>query len=182
MTQEEGMLLLKIARSAIEAHLSQHPFVLPEVRNPALWERRGAFVTLNTKGHLRGCIGRVEPTTPLIQTVSQMAMEAAFNDPRFMPLRKEELSSVALEVSVLSLLKKIHDVGEVKVGRDGLLIQRDFASGLLLPQVAREFHWSKEEFLTQTCIKAGLESEAWKEEKTEIHTFTAEVFSETEKF
>ena len=79
-----------------------------------------------------------------------------------------------------SLLKKIHDVGEVKVGRDGLLIQRGFASGLLLPQVATEYHWSKEEFLTQACIKAGLSSDAWKEEETEINTFIAEVFSETE--
>ena len=178
MTQEEGILLLKVARSAIEAHLSQRPFVLPEVRNPLFLEKRGIFVTLNAKGNLRGCIGRLEPTTPLIETVSQMALEAAFNDPRFLPLRGEELPSVLLELSIISTVKKIHEIKEIQVGRDGLLIQRGVASGLLLPQVATVYHWTKEEFLTHTCLKAGLSTDAWKEGGTEIFTFTAEIFSE----
>ncbi len=130
------------------------------------------------KGELRGCIGRLEPTEPLMQTVSQMAVEAAFRDPRFSPLREEEWEEVSLEVSVLSDMRKIQDIREIVVGRDGLLIQQGAASGLLLPQVATENRWTRELFLAYTCRKALLPEGAWKEAGTEIYTFTAEIFSE----
>lgn len=179
LTPEEGKSLLKVARSAIECYFRKRPLVLPKEQAPTLWERRGAFVTLNdAMGNLRGCIGRVESKDPLIQTVSQMAVEAAFNDPRFLPLREEELPTVSLEVSALSPLSKIRHEEELEVGRDGLLIQRGFASGLLLPQVATENRWTREEFLSYACIKAGLPGQAWKEKETEIYRFTAEIFSE----
>lgn len=179
MTQEEGVLLLKIARSTIESHLRHKVPRIPEVKSGGLLERKGAFVTLyQREGELRGCIGRLEPAEPLLQTVSEMALEAAFHDPRFLPLREEELAEISLEVSVLSPMKKIKDIREVVVGRDGLLIQRGPASGLLLPQVATENRWTKEQFLAYTCRKAGLFDDAWKREGTEIHAFTAEIFSE----
>jgi len=178
MTQEEGALLLKVARTAIEHHLAQKPPPPLDQKNPHLWEKRGAFVTLMKEGKLRGCIGRIEETHPLIETVSQMAIEAAFNDPRFAPLKKEELPLLFLEVSILSSLKKVTDSQTIQVGRDGLLVQKGFFSGLLLPQVAEEYHWTREEFLTNTCYKAGLPADAWKEEDTALYTFTAEIFSE----
>lgn len=180
VTAEEGKILLTVARSVIESHLYQKPFHLSHEVPLDLLERRGAFVTLNTGGQLRGCIGRVEPSEPLIQTVSRMALEAAFNDPRFLPIQKEEWSAVSVEVSVLSSLTKVKTPKEVQVGRDGLLIQRGFTSGLLLPQVATENHWTREEFLMHTCLKAGLPADAWKKEATDIYTFTAEIFSERE--
>ena len=178
ITPENGILLLKMARSAIESHLHHRPAALPKEENPALWEKRGAFVSLKKGEELRGCIGRVEPTEPLIKTVSHVAVEAAFNDPRFTPLKEEELQKVSLEVSVLSPLTKVRGLEEIQVGRDGLLVHRGFATGLLLPQVAIENRWSKEEFLTYTCFKAGLPGGAWKEEGTDLYTFVAEVFSE----
>ena len=179
MTREEGLFLLKAARSAIEAHLHDQVSSLPETESPVLWEKRGAFVTLHdTGGDLRGCIGRVASTEALIQTVSQMAVEAAFHDPRFLPLKKEELESVSLEVSVLSQVRRMNDLDDIEIGRDGLLIHKGVASGLLLPQVAAENRWDRETFLAHTCMKAGLSPAAWKEEDTEISIFTAEIFSE----
>ena len=179
MTREEGALLLKAARSAIEAHLRDQVPSLPETENPALLEKRGAFVTLHdVGGDLRGCIGRVASTEALIQTVSQMAVEAAFHDPRFLPLKKEELESVSLEISVLSQVRRMNDLHDIEVGRDGFLIQKGFASGLLLPQVAAENGWNRETFLAHACMKAGLPPAAWKEEDAEIYTFSAEIFSE----
>ena len=178
MTQEEGALLLKVARTAIEHHLAQKLPPPLDQKNPHLWEKRGAFVTLMKEGRLRGCIGRIEGTYPLIETVSQMAIAAAFNDPRFAPLQVEEFPFILLEVSVLSPLVQVKDPLTIQVGGDGLLVQRGFFSGLLLPQVAKEYHWTREEFLANTCYKAGLPAEAWKEKETELYTFTTEIFSE----
>lgn len=179
MTPEEGKLLLQVARSAIESHFQQKKPLLPTTQSAGLLEKRGAFVTLHKrKGELRGCIGRLEPQGPLVQTVSEMAIEAAFHDPRFAPLRKEEWKEVSLEVSVLSDMRKIQDIREIVVGRDGLLIQRGAASGLLLPQVATENRWTRDLFLAYTCRKALLPEGAWKEAGTEIYTFTSEIFSE----
>ena len=178
MTQEEGALLLKVARTAIERRLSQKRPPPLNQTDPHLLEKRGAFVTLMKEGKLRGCIGRIEGTHPLIETISQMAIEAAFNDPRFTPLKKEEFPLLLLEVSVLSPLQKVTDPQAIQVGRDGLLVQKGFFSGLLLPQVAQEYHWTREEFLANTCYKAGLPAETWKEKDATLYTFTAEIFSE----
>lgn len=177
MTSEEGKFLLKVARSAIERHLGGAS-LSPEEKGSHLSEKRGAFVTLHMRGSLRGCIGRVEATEPIIQTVSQMAIEAAFSDPRFLPLTAEELPSIQLEISILSPRTKIQSLEEIQIGRDGLLIEKGFRTGLLLPQVATENRWTKEEFLAYACMKAGLSGDAWKEEGVTIYTFTAEIFSE----
>lgn len=177
-TQTEGALLLKVARSAIESHLHHRPVVLPKEEKPVLWEKWGVFVTLKKREELRGCIGRIEPTEPLIKAVSHVALEAAFNDPRFAPLREEELEGLSLEVSILSPLRKVRHPEEIQVGRDGLLVHKEFSSGLLLPQVAVESRWTREEFLTYTCLKAGLPATSWREEGVDFYTFTAEVFSE----
>ena len=179
MTREEGKALLRIARSAIETHLGQKVPSLPETLGPGVLEKRGVFVSLHQKGgELRGCIGRLEPNEPLARTVFEIAVAAAFRDPRFSPLRKEELGEIGLEISVLSPLKKNQKIDTVVIGREGLLIRKGEASGVLLPQVATENRWSPEEFLRQTCKKAGLPEGAWKEAETEIYTFTAEIFSE----
>lgn len=178
MTREEGEALLKIARSAIERELGKESDAVSAKAPPELLRKQGAFVTLRKEGMLRGCIGRIEATEPLIQTVSQMAFEAAFHDPRFPPLEQEELSGVLLEVSVLSPLKKIQNIQEIRLGKDGLLIRKGPHVGLLLPQVASEQKWGLETFLSHTCLKAGLRPETWKDKETEIFTFTAEIFSE----
>ena len=173
------MFLLEVARSAIGTHLRHKSLRPPETENPLFLEKRGVFVTLHdAAGELRGCIGRVAATEPLIETVSQMAIEAAFHDPRFFPLKEEELEKVSLEISVLSELRKMNSPDGIEVGRDGLLIQRGAASGLLLPQVATENGWDRQTFLTYTCRKAGLPADAWKEKETELYTFTAEILSE----
>ena len=169
--------LLEIARRSVEGYLKDGKvptFVVPE---PELREERAAFVTLTKQGRLRGCIGYTDPTLPLYQTVASCAVSAAFSDPRFSPLRKEELSQIRIEISILTPLKKIEDISEIQVGRDGLFIKKGACRGLLLPQVATEGGWDKEGFLQQTCCKASLPADAWKE-GAEIYTFSAEIFHE----
>ena len=178
LSLDEKRTLLAAARSAIEAKfLKKHP-PLGVVKSPSLIEKKGAFVTLTVEGNLRGCIGRVEPQTPLFETVSEMAVSAAFQDPRFPPLTLPELSRCVLEISVLSALKRLSDLRELEVGKQGLMVRRGFSSGLLLPQVAAHNRWSAEEFFGQGCLKAGIPIDAWRKPETELFTFTAEVFSE----
>jgi AmmeMemoRadiSam system protein A len=148
--------LLEIARRSMEGYLKEGKVPAFQVTEPELQQHRAAFVTLTKQGHLRGCIGYTDPTLPLYQTVASCAVSAAFSDPRFPPLRKEELSQIRIEISILTPLKKIEDASEIQVGRDGLLIKT---------------------FLQQTCCKACLPADAWKE-GAEIYTFSAEIFHE----
>ena len=180
ITPEDGKTLLQAARTAIARHLQQKrdPLFDEERFKKSLWEKRGVFVTLTQEGRLRGCVGYLEPSQPLIRAVAQVAVEAAFHDPRFLPLKEEEWPAVSLEISVLSPMVQVTDFSAIQVGRDGLLVRKGVASGLLLPQVASEYRWTREEFLTQTCLKAGLSTGAWKEKKTRVYSFTAEIFSE----
>jgi uncharacterized protein (TIGR00296 family) len=148
--------------------------------------KRGVFVTLNgyPSKELRGCIGYPEPVLPLKNALKDSALNAAFEDPRFEPLRKDELDHITIEVSLLTKPVKINKKGEdiakeVMAGRDGLIVTKGFYRGLLLPQVATEYHWDVEEFLDQTCIKAGLSPKQWKEEGIIVEKFTAEIFYET---
>lgn len=127
---------------------------------------------------LRGCIGQIEVTGTLYDTVKSVAHSAAFSDHRFSPLSIDELPAVELEISVLSPLHRITEATEIQPGEHGLLMRRGGRSGLLLPQVATERNWDRETFLTQTCRKAGLENDSWQDSETEIYTFTAEVFDE----
>jgi AmmeMemoRadiSam system protein A len=139
----------------------------------------GAFVTLHIKGKLRGCIGYPEPELPLVEVVERCAVSAALSDPRFPPLTVAEWSDVDLELSVLGPIERVDDIREVVVGRDGLIAEFGRRRGLLLPQVAIEWNWDANEFAAQTCIKAGLPSDAW-QKGAKLFRFEAEVFGESE--
>ena len=178
LTGQEKDLLLTIARKSIEARLAGIKMSPPEIGSGALKEKRGAFVTLKKQGRLRGCIGFIEARKPLGETVEEMAQAAAFNDPRFPPVREDELKSLDIEISALTPLKQIHDVGEIEVGRHGIYIVKGLRSGLLLPQVASEYKWDRTTFLEETCRKAGLRDDAWKDPDAQIFIFSAQVFSE----
>lgn len=138
----------------------------------------GAFVTLRKGGKLRGCIGNIISDRPLSETICDMSVSAAFRDPRFTPLSKDELDNISIEISILSPLEKVEHISKIKQGRDGLYVKNGFYSGLLLPQVATEQNWDRETFVNQTFKKAGLDSSYRDDENTEIYSFTAEVFSE----
>ncbi len=178
LSQADKDLLLKVARGAIQAHL-QDQAAPPLKEVPAvLTEPRGVFVSLHRQGRLRGCIGYLDAVKPLLQSVQEMAAAAAFHDPRFQPLRQDELPDLEIEISVLTPMRLIKNVDEIEVGKHGLYIQRGLDRGLLLPQVATEYHWDRTTFLQQTCCKACLPADAWKDPVTRIYTFTAEIFSE----
>ncbi|MBA4392288.1 MAG: AMMECR1 domain-containing protein [Desulfobacca sp.] len=175
-TAEEKTFLLKLARGAIEHSLLGSPMPSREGETNKLSEKRGAFVTLKTKGQLRGCIGHTQAFKPLSQTIIDMAQAAAFQDPRFPPLSKQELKDLSIEISALTPFRQIQDIKEIQVGKHGLFIERGFNAGLLLPQVATEYGWDAQTFLEHTCQKAGLPKDAWKDKKTKIQVFSAEIF------
>jgi AmmeMemoRadiSam system protein A len=171
--------LLALARSAIEAAVQRGDSPDLPVASPLLAVPSGAFVSLHERGRLRGCIGQIDAIHPLAVTVARCAAAAAMEDPRFPPVTPDELSGLEIEISVLSPLLPVRPE-EIEVGRHGLLVSRGWQRGLLLPQVATQFHWNRERFLQETCHKAGLEADAWQNPGTKIEAFTAEVFSETE--
>ncbi|MGA2222867.1 MAG: AmmeMemoRadiSam system protein B [Syntrophobacteraceae bacterium] len=178
LSKEERGELHSIARKAIEAKLtsgSPNSRAVPK-DFPKLKEPRGAFVTIYKKGELRGCIGQIIPRMPLAEAVAAMAEEAAFRDPRFLPVRSDELGDLTIEISVLTPLQKIHSTDEIEVGKHGIVIARDGSMGLLLPQVATEYGWNRTEFLEHCCLKAGLAPNVWKDKETEIYIFSADVF------
>ncbi len=176
LTEAEKQTLLDIAKKTIESRLTGKGIPDFHVDSEILKEKRGAFVTLKKHGHLRGCIGYIEARKPLYKTVSEMAIAAAFNDPRFPPLTRDEFSNITIEISVLSPLKEIKDVKEIEVGSHGIYIVKGFNCGLLLPQVAAEYKWDRMTFLAETCCKAGLHPGAWKDEGCKIYIFAADVF------
>ena len=135
-------------------------------------------MTLRKDGDLRGCIGSIRAMEPLYRAVASSAIAAAFRDPRFFPVRKDEIGHLELEISVMGPIEQVRDVNEIEVGRDGLIISRGRFAGLLLPQVASEYGWDRETFLDQTCLKAGLQPDAWRSPDTRIEKFAAEVFGE----
>jgi AmmeMemoRadiSam system protein A len=142
-------------------------------------EKRGVFVTLTLRGRLRGCIGTVEAFEPLGESIARCAASAALHDPRFTPVRADELHELRIELSVLSPPEPILPA-DIEIGKHGLLISRGSRRGLLLPQVAGEHKFSREQFLEATCRKAGLDAKAWQEPQTQISGFFCEVFSEEE--
>jgi hypothetical protein len=177
LSNEKKGFLLKLARDTIKATLDHKPLAPIKIEDPILLSHYGAFVTLNKQGQLRGCIGSLVGEKPLYLTIQQMAIEAAFRDPRFPPLTKEELSQVEIEISVLSPLERITNVEQIEVGKHGIYHIRGFNRGVLLPQVATEHGWDKYRFLDHTCLKAGLNVGCWRA-GAEIYIFSAEVFSE----
>ena len=176
LTEYEKDTLHKIAYESIKSKLEGRDFSLEYEITSNLAQKRGAFVTLHKFGELRGCIGNIIGIEPLHITVKNMAQAAAFEDPRFAPLKYEELKDIDIEISVLSPLKRIADINEIEVGKHGIYLRKGFNSGLLLPQVATEYNWDRLTFLDQTCIKAGLYPDCWKEKDTEIYIFSADVF------
>lgn len=178
---EEKRRLLEIARRSIEGYLVNGKYLDSADSSAELKAVSGAFVTLHKKGELRGCIGNIVGQKPLIETVRDMAIEAAVADPRFSPVSPEELKDIDIEVSVLSPLKKVSDISEFQLGIHGVLVRRGQRQGVFLPQVANETGWSKEQFLSYLCShKAGLPADSWKDPETEIFIFSALIFSEKE--
>ncbi len=180
LSDDERRELLRLARASIVSALGDGPPPTPGMESDVLESPSGAFVTLHENGRLRGCIGSIQASRPLVETVVSMAVEAALRDPRFPPVRSEELDGIDIEISVMSPLEAVEDVSEIEVGRDGLIIQRGAHSGLLLPQVATEYGWDRDTFLDHTCQKAGLPPGTWREPGTTILRFSAEVFGENE--
>jgi AmmeMemoRadiSam system protein B/AmmeMemoRadiSam system protein A len=177
LTEEEKRLLHRIARRAIEDAITQKHEQEPEPNaSPALMQKRGVFVTIKKHGRFRGCIGYIKGIKPLCQAVREMVVAAAFHDPRFPPITEGELPDLEIEISVLTPVRQIKSVEEIEVGKHGILIEKGFHSGLLLPQVATEHGWDCKTFLEHCCLKAGLPRDAWQNEKTRICTFSAEVF------
>lgn len=181
LSKEEQQYLLHFARKTIEAKMRGEEPPSFDEKFTRLKEQRGAFVTINKNGNLRGCIGLVTGIKPLYQTIQSVAEAAAFHDPRFQPLTEAELPDTTLEISVLTPMRKISNIKKIKVGRHGLFIKLGDAQGLLLPQVAANNGWSRQTFLEHTCIKAGLPKDAWKNPDAEIMIFSAQVFGEETK-
>jgi AmmeMemoRadiSam system protein A len=177
LTEDNQQLLLQIARNAVRSYLSGQPPHLPGVPGGMLTEPHGVFVSIHKGGQLRGCIGNVHPAGPLYRTAAECAIAAAVGDSRFMPLMMAELPEVDFEISVLSTMVRMRDFREIEVGTHGLLISKQDVHGLLLPQVATMYGWDRERFLQETCKKAGLSPDDWKEDAT-IQHFTALVFGE----
>ena len=177
LSSDDWLALVKIARHAIASAVVER--CIPEFPPfpPALSEPRGAFVSLYCAGTLRGCVGQVENAGPLADVVARSAINAALNDSRFSPVRIEEIPELKIEISVLGALEPIRPEAIVP-GRHGLLVACGAWRGLLLPQVASERNWSGQRLLEETCIKAGLARDAWRETQTEIFAFTAEIYSE----
>ena len=176
LSEEEKEELHRIARTVIEKKTRGEPLPAFEAETEKLGEERGAFVSLYKRGMLRGCIGSLQPSAPLLKTIEDMAQAAAFRDPRFRPVTEDELPHLDLEISVLTPLQEIDDPEEVQVGLHGIMIRKGRQSGLLLPQVATERNWDRTTFLEETCRKAGLPKTAWRDEDTKIYVFSADVF------
>jgi hypothetical protein len=184
----DGRVVVQLARSALEAHIRCAKIREQSWSSGFLSEKRGVFVTLNALGggheRLRGCIGFPYPEKKLGEAVQEAAIAAASEDPRFRPVRLEELDSIVVEVSVLTPPTPLEaarraDVQKiVRIGQDGLIVSRSYHSGLLLPQVATEFGFDQQEFLSQACVKAGLMPDAWLDRETRLQVFQAEVFAE----
>jgi AmmeMemoRadiSam system protein A len=169
-------LLLQLAREAITAHVSSAVPPAPE-ETGVLARPAGAFVSIHNRGELRGCIGHIEANEPLGRVVVRCAIAACSTDPRFPGVAATELPELDIEVSLLGPLEPIAGVEDIEIGRHGLVVEQGGNRGLLLPQVAVEWHWDSETFLAQTCHKAGLPRDAWKK-GARLWRFEAEVFGE----
>jgi AmmeMemoRadiSam system protein A len=170
--------LLRIARSTLESALSTGKIPEITITEPALLEYAGAFVSLHEQEDLRGCIGQIVPDRELYRIVQSCAINAALDDPRFPSVAAAELPRITIEISVLTSMERVTDSRTIEVGRHGLYIVQGSRRGLLLPQVATRYDWDRETFLAQTCRKAGLREDAWRDRSTAICRFEAQVFSD----
>ena len=185
LSDSDGEKLVKMARAVVTKYLkTKNRMKLDSEFEEAFSANAGVFVTLNHQFNLRGCIGYVLPDKKLYNALEDAAIAAATEDPRFPPVTYEELDQITFEVTVLTPPQEIEVIdpkeypSKIKVGRDGLIVKSGFNSGLLLPQVPKEYGWDEEEFLGHTCKKAGLHKEQWKEKDTKILKFEGVVFKE----
>jgi uncharacterized protein (TIGR00296 family) len=193
LTQNEGEYIVKLARNAVGYYLKTGQILQVPSDAPAKFkEKCGVFVTINKiqkgrerKHELRGCIGFPYPTHTLVQAVIEAAISSATQDPRFYPMKAEELDQVFFEVSVLTPPEAVEVTNpkdycsKIKVGKHGLIVERSYCKGLLLPQVPVELKWDEEEFLCQCCLKAGLPPDSWLLKGTKIFTFSSIIAQET---
>lgn len=177
LNPEQGRILLRMARGSIAQRLKLQS---EDVETNGTWleQPQGVFVTLRIEHHLRGCIGFPEPIMPLGEAVAKAAVGAAFHDPRFPPVRKDEFPHLQIEVNVLTPPRPITDPKGIEVGRHGIIVEAHGRRGLLLPSVPVEYGWDRETFLAQTCFKAGLPPDTWKESGTIIYVFESTSFQE----
>ena len=178
LSRDSEKELLRLARASIEHNLESGTYISYSTENEELTRALGAFVSLHKGGSLRGCVGFIAAEKPLYKTVIDVSVSAALRDSRFPPVSAEELDECEIELSVLTPLETVEEIEEIEVGRDGLLISDSYHSGLLLPQVATNYGWDREEFLGHTCVKAGLPGDAWRGEVS-IERFQAQVFDES---
>ena len=183
LSEEDGKYLLKTARDAIETYVKENRKIdVPSDCPDYLKENLGVFVTLNKNHDLRGCIGYPEPVYPLIDAIIDAAISAAIRDPRFPEVGESELDELDYEVTVLTkpqriiVDKPLDYLDNIIIGEDGLIVERGFYRGLLLPQVAPENNMDEEEFISHTCMKAGLRPDAWLERDTEVYKFQGQIF------
>ncbi len=172
--------LLSLARRTIHQQLEGKSGPEPLPADSPFAEKHGVFVTLHRGDELRGCIGYPLPIKPLWEAVQDNALSAAFEDPRFCPMNKEELPQIDIEISVLTVPQEIEQVSKIQVGRDGIIVSKGFNRGLLLPQVPVEQGWNLEQYISYGCRKAGLPADEWKK-GVRIEIFQAEVFGEKER-
>lgn len=177
----DGKVLLATARESIVSRLEGRSPRWP-VAGSTLSIVRGAFVTLRVgKGAgaaLRGCIGRMNAKESLVRTVREMAVSAAFEDPRFPPLERHELPSISIEVTVLGPMRQVDDVSDIEVGRHGVYLSKGWHSAVFLPQVAGEQGWGRDELLVNLCYKAGLSASSWKDNDARFQIFEGKIFEE----
>lgn len=189
LTLKEGEKLVSIARNAILAELERKD--IPEydlkVKGKKFQEKSGVFVSLHLDNDLRGCIGFPNPIMPLYKAVIEAAKAAAFEDPRFLPLTPDEMKKVNIEITVLTKPKMIENkeqkkpadiIKEIELGKDGLILEYSGFSGILLPQVPINEHWTTEQFLENLCLKAGVSKKSWENKTCRLFKFQAQIFSE----
>jgi len=182
LTLSEGERAIKLARKAIENYLRDKT-VLTERLTGVFEEKRGVFTTLNKNHDLRGCIGFPYPIKRLDEAIIESAISAAVNDPRFPPVKLKEMDNISIEITVLTPPEKLEVRRErlpehIEIGRHGLMVSTGYYSGLLLPQVAVEYNFDAEEFLTQTCMKANLPPDCWLMKEVEVYRFEGQIFRE----
>ncbi len=176
LNDEEKTYLRDLVKNSIQSYFGGDHTKPEAPESSTLNKELGAFVTLKIDGRLRGCIGNIQATGKLYRTIWDMARAAAFNDPRFPELTPEEFARVDVEISILGPIDICHYPREIVVGKHGLIVSKGGQSGLLLPQVAEEWGWDRETFISQTCRKAGLPEDCWNKVGTTIFWFEAVVF------
>jgi AmmeMemoRadiSam system protein A len=179
LTKEQKTMLLDLARNSIQTHHTREPLTKPFDKDLSV--KRGVFVSLHKHGELRGCIGYITGYKDLISSIIEMSCSAAFRDPRFNPVKQNELADIDIEISILSEMVLVNNIKEIEIGRDGLYLDHPYGSGLLLPQVPVEWGWDIPTFLKQICYKSGLSPSSWSDDKAKLYRFSAEIFSESKE-